>query len=196
MTLPHPFSRLLALLPLAGLALLSGSPSTVRAVGLVAHSPFAPTGAAGAAAAAAQDSYQLAGSTAQGADVAVCIYAQQTKRSLWIPVGGEVDGVHVISYDNTNDIAVVTVGGSQKTLSMRKPTIGSARAASQSFAAADATPQATAPIADAQAPKSADAVQREQREARMLVSDLLEIGVQQRKAYQEAKAKAAASPQQ
>ena len=111
-------------------------------------------------------------------------------------MGGEVDGVHVISYDNTNDIAVVTVGGNQKTLSMRKPTIGSARAASQSFAAADATPQATAPIADAQAPKSADAVQREQREARMLVSDLLEIGVQQRKAYQEAKAKAAASPQQ
>jgi hypothetical protein len=34
----------------------------------------------------------------------------------------------------------------------------------------------------------------EQREARMLVSDLLEIGVQQRKAYQDAKQKAASEP--
>ncbi len=33
--------------------------------------------------------------------------------------------------------------------------------------------------------------EQEQREARMLVSDLLEIGVQQRKAYQDAKLKAA-----
>ena len=32
---------------------------------------------------------------------------------------------------------------------------------------------------------------QEQREARMLVSDLLEIGIQQRKAYQEAKQRAA-----
>jgi hypothetical protein len=40
-------------------------------------------------------------------------------------------------------------------------------------------------------------VAQDQREARMLVSDLLEIGVQQRKAYQDAKEKAAAqsSPQ-
>jgi hypothetical protein len=36
--------------------------------------------------------------------------------------------------------------------------------------------------------------EQEQREARMLVSDLLEIGVQQRKAYQDAKQKAAEAP--
>lgn len=189
MKLPHPPIRLSPCLALAALAL---APLAVHGAVLAANSPFAPAGAVGVAA-AAQDNYQLAGSTAQGSDVSVCIYAAQTKRSLWIPVGGEVDGVHVISYDDTNDIAVVRVGGGQKTLSMRNATIGAARAASQSFAAADVSP---APIAESGGPKSADAIQREQREARMLVSDLLEIGVQQRKAYQEAKAKAAADPQQ
>ncbi len=192
MKLSHPPLRLSLCLAFALAAL---APFALHGAALVSNSPFAPTGAAGMAASAAQDNYQLAGSTSQGTDVSVCIYATQTKRSLWIPVGGEVDGVHVISYDDTNDIAVVKVGGGQKSLSMRKATIGSARATSQSFAAAEASP-APAPIADAGGPKSADSIQREQREARMLVSDLLEIGVQQRKAYQEAKAKAAANPQQ
>ena len=40
------------------------------------------------------------------------------------------------------------------------------------------------------APAALGSPEQQQREARMLVSDLLEIGVQQRKAYQEAKLKA------
>ena len=43
-------------------------------------------------------------------------------------------------------------------------------------------------------PAATGSPEQEQREARMLVSDLLEIGVQQRKAYQDAKQKAAAAP--
>jgi hypothetical protein len=56
-----------------------------------------------------------------------------------------------------------------------------------------AAPPAPSPIvADAAVtPPSAQNLAQEQREARMLVSDLLEIGVQQRKAYQDAKRKAA-----
>ena len=50
----------------------------------------------------------------------------------------------------------------------------------------------SAPIAAAP-PEAVGSAAREQLEARMLVSDLLEIGIQQRKAYQEAKQKAAAA---
>jgi hypothetical protein len=50
-----------------------------------------------------------------------------------------------------------------------------------------------APIAS-DSPAPARTAAQEQREARMLVSDLLEIGVQQRKAYQDAKQKAASEP--
>lgn len=59
----------------------------------------------------------------------------------------------------------------------------------RTFTAA-ASPQAPSPIAAA--PNATpEKLAQDQREARMLVSDLLEIGVQQRKAYQEAKMKAA-----
>ena len=56
-------------------------------------------------------------------------------------------------------------------------------------------PVAVATDFSAPKPESPAAAMKEQREARMLVSDLLEIGMQQRKAYQDAKAKAAGAPQ-
>lgn len=63
------------------------------------------------------------------------------------------------------------------------------------------TPSADAPVAAAPAPVSArpeapakpTTVARQEEEARMLVSDLLEIGMAQRKAYEEAQKKAAAA---
>ncbi len=175
----------------AALAMLCCSLAARAGTSLVSDSPFAPAGSPGASAATASDSFQLAGSTSAGGDVSVCIYAQQTRRSLWIPVGGESDGVHVVSFDNANDIAVVSVAGTLRQLTMRKATVsGNRPAAAQAFAAVEAP---SAPAAAAPEPQTQEVAVREQREARMLVSDLLEIGVQQRKAYQEAKAKAAAA---
>lgn len=46
------------------------------------------------------------------------------------------------------------------------------------------------PVTTAPAPVPADPVQRQEQEARMLVSDLLEIGMAQRKAYEEAQRRA------
>jgi hypothetical protein len=114
-------------------------------------------------------------------------------------VGGEADGVHVISFDAAHDTAVVTAGGSRREISMRKSVIASAGqpASTRAPQVAVQPESAPAPIAAAAAgPGKSEATAKDQREARMLVSDLLEIGVQQRKAYQDAKAKAAAQPPQ
>ena len=61
--------------------------------------------------------------------------------------------------------------------------------------AAQVPPPPDGPASPPAIAQSPEAAAKDQREARMLVSDLLEIGVQQRKAYQEAKQKAAATPQ-
>ncbi|MGA2015765.1 MAG: hypothetical protein ABSH26_02340 [Opitutaceae bacterium] len=171
----------------------SGSAAAAFGQGaLAANSPFMPSGAGAAAGAAGGEAYELAGSSVQGSDVAVCIYERQAKHSQWIPVGGIVDGIHVISYDAASDKALVTIAGSFKELAMRKATVAPLSPSSAARVAASVPENAApaAPVASAQ-PASPATVLHDQQEARMLVSDLLEIGVQQRKAYQEAKQKAA-----
>jgi hypothetical protein len=185
-------ARAAACAAFAGLAIASAQTT------LVSKSPFAPAAAqAGAAGAPSPgEAYELAGSSIQGSDVLVCIFDRQAKRSEWIPVGGASNGIHVLSYDAVRERAVVTVSGSQKELSLRKATVASAgpqqlqRAPSQT----PSSKQAEFSMAQAPAPANETVAAKEQREARMLVSDLLEIGVQQRKAYQEAKQKAASAP--
>jgi hypothetical protein len=161
---------------------------------LVSNSPFAPSGSAGSGATGTPEAYELAGSSVVGSEVSVCIFERQAKHTEWIPVGGISNGVHVISYDVAHDRAVVSIGGARRELTLRKAAIAAlspSAATSMAVAAAPeapAAPQAT--VGSAATAPSADPA-REQTEARMLVSDLLEIGVQQRKAYQEAKQKAA-----
>jgi hypothetical protein len=163
---------------------------------LVADSPFAPAGAVSTAANGHAEAYELAGSTVQGADISVCIFERQKKHSQWIPVGGDVDGIHVISYDVAHDTAVVTISGTRRELSMRKAVVASTNPSSfgrapQSITASEDRGQYRATPVIPEPAASATTAAQDQKEARMLVSDLLEIGVQQRKAYQEAKLKAA-----
>jgi hypothetical protein len=163
---------------------------------LIANSPFAPAGAAaGSAAGATAEAIELAGSTSQGSQVTVCIVEHKNKRSEWIPVGGESNGVHVVSFDGAHDTAVVTIGGERKQLTMHKPMVVSTNPAAGGRAAAP-VPVTSAPVVPvaasaSEAPANPATAARDQREARMLVSDLLEIGVQQRKAYQDAKQRGA-----
>jgi hypothetical protein len=149
---------------------------------LVSRSPFMPVGAAGAGANGPAPAYELAGSSVQGSDVAICVYERQSKHSQWIAVGETLNGIQVISYDPAHDRAVVSVSGERRELTMR----------SAAVAATSSSPTASTVLtsSDTSVPSSPEAVAHDQREARMLVSDLLEIGVQQRKAYQEAKQKA------
>jgi hypothetical protein len=161
---------------------------------LVSNSPFAAVGGGAGSASARAEAYELAGSTSLGSQVSVCIFERQNKRSEWITVGETVDGVRVVSYDATNDSAVVTIDGTRKDLTMRKDTVAS----SGSTYNPSVVPVSNVQVASlvpvqpsvAAAPGTPAA---EQREARMLVSDLLEIGLQQRKAYENAKQRAAAA---
>jgi hypothetical protein len=93
-----------------------------------------------------------------------------------------------------NDTAVVMINGTRKDLTMRKDTVVSSGSSYNPAIAPVSNGQVASlvpvPAAAAVAPGSPAA---EQREARMLVSDLLEIGLQQRKAYESAKQRAAAA---
>lgn len=167
---------------------------------LVADSPFSPSGTASAAAGASApaEAYELAGSSVQGNTVVVCIFDRQAKHSAWIGVGETAGGIHVLSFDAQRDRAVVTISGTRKELGLRKATYGAAGPQPlphpTAAVAVDTPPPVASPAEVPKTPVPPTVAEHDQQEARMLVSDLLEIGIQQRKAYQEAKQKAASQP--
>lgn len=168
-------------LPLvAGLLALSGSGAAAQ---ILKESPFLPPAGAPTAA-PVQETLQLSGVIASGQSVLVNITDTATKLSLWIPVGNTVDGVEVLSFDAPTDTVTLRAKGEVKKLKLRTPTIINAPVAPV------AAPAALGGASVEPAPLLTQAEQ--EREARMLVSDLLEIGLQQRKAYEEAQRKAAA----
>lgn len=154
-------------------------------------SPFLPALGTAPAVAAAGDIHELAGVSSTGKSTLVCIYDNQAKRSRWIAVNATVDGIKVLSFDAAKDEATIKVGEQQKTLRMRKAAVaGSANVNAGANAAAFATPAPTVTQGTPQPPPAPGSVAQQETEARMLVSDLLEIGIQQRKAYEEAQKKA------
>ncbi|HXN35153.1 MAG TPA: hypothetical protein VN877_03225 [Opitutaceae bacterium] len=185
----HPLLRRLRIPALAAAGFVASSFGQT----LVGNSPFRAPGGGGGASGPAE-AYELAGSTSQGSQVSVCIYEHQKHRSEWISVGDSADGIRVVSYDAANDAAVVTIDGARRELAMRKATVASLGPSSYQRPPMPANePVASLVPAPPQGPVTPASLARDQQEARMLVSDLLEIGVQQRKAYQEAKQKAAAA---
>ena len=157
---------------------------------LVGDSPFAAHGGSASSAGPAE-AYELAGSTSEGSQVTVCIYERQKKHSEWIPVGEASDGIRVVSYDAASDSAVVTIDGARKDLVMRQAAVATLTASADPRVPAAGGGLVASLVPAPSAPSTPESVANDQREARMLVSDLLEIGVQQRKAYQEAKQRAA-----
>jgi hypothetical protein len=181
------------MLRIAALAALGCAGPLFAGNALVADSPFAPAGAASTANTSPAEAYELAGSSVQGSQISVCIFERQKKHSQWIPIGGESDGIHVVSYDAARDTVIVTIAGARKELSQRKPMVASTNQSPTGRmpqVASVAPGEQAGPIASGPGQPPVPVIQ-DQKEARMLVSDLLEIGVQQRKAYQDAKLKAA-----
>ncbi len=130
--------------------------------------------------------YQLSGVTKIGADVMVCITTVADKRSRWLKVGETDQGFRVLSFDPEKREAVVEKGGRQHALVLKQPTYDpAALAAYQNTAALPSGPLPSAGVAQ----QVALTDDEKATEARMLVSDLLEIGMIQRKAYQEAQTK-------
>lgn len=155
---------------------------------------------------------EFAGVNVIGQKTLVYIQDKRNKKGRWIPVGNESDGLTVLNYDPAREQIMIRSGGQDKVLVMRKSTsvgngsMAMAPAPTPAFVApapvapppvvtAPAAPAPDQPSAPAEAAKPADnkptTVARQEEEARMLVSDLLEIGMAQRKAYEEAQKKAA-----
>lgn len=172
--------------------------------------------AASTVAATTSEGIEFAGMTEIGKDVHFVFVDKAAKKTRWVKEGDTVEGISIIRYDSRVEQVTIRYNGTEKTLSMRKaasmPRTPGHVVAPLQPAAGFATPPPlplpmpatppTAPIADnsvqAGAPVALPAPATPQTpqakaetEARMLVSDLLEIGMAQRKAYEEAQRKAA-----
>ena len=120
-----------------------------------------------------------------GRTTMVCITTVTDKRTRWIKVGESSDGIQVPDQPAPTNSVLVRHAGREVTLPFKQPTYDAAAiAASYQMGA---MPEGPAPQAGV-APTVALTNEEKETEARMLVSDLLEIGMIQRKAYQEAKA--------
>lgn len=182
------------------------------------RSPFSPPAtAASNAAAAASETLEFAGVSAMGNRTDVILFDKTARKSHLITAGETVAGISVLNYDARRDQVVIRVNGQQKTLALRKssaPTGGLPPAAAPMPVGFNVPPPAPPPVAvgsttgvippapapvaeSAAAPVAAPASPAQQlqakqeTEARMLVSDLLEIGMAQRRAYEEAQRKSA-----
>jgi hypothetical protein len=161
-------------------------------------SPFMPpAGAATAIGDHEAKGYELVGVTAAGDHTLLSIFRQSDQRSTWIPVGKTVAGITVVRYDPAKDEAVIHADEKDFTLTLRKAQIVSTEVALQPAAASPllspasltATTMPGDPAVVKLPPMSAQ--EEKEMEARMLVSDLLEIGLRQRAAYQEVRRQAA-----
>ena len=151
--------------------------------GLPGSSPFLPAAAA-AAGAPASTKYQLSGIMTNGPDLMVSITRLSDRQSFWIPVGGTVNEVTVLGCNPDRDEAVINASGEKLTLTLRKAATATG---TDQPAVASAPPVVSPPL-----PPPVGSPEVQEREARMLVTDLLDIGQQHRKAYEEAQKKAAA----
>lgn len=178
------------------------------AVGTVSAETPNPFGQAGTGASNATqgDPLEFAGVSTIGSKIMINLYDQQAKHGFWVQEGKSSEGVTVVKYDAAHDQVTVRRNGAEKTLPLRAPgpvVNGPASAPPIAPSAAPAAP--VGPVAPAPASTTAPATPpndpaantpqaraRQEEEARMLVSDLLEIGIAQRKAYEDAQRRAAA----
>lgn len=168
-------------------------------------SPFLPPNSP-AAAAASGETLEFAGVSTIGKKIDLIIYDKTAKKSRWIPLGDTVAGITALKYDPKAEVAVVRTNGVEKNLALRKgtgpvnapvpvnvppPVAMTAPAPTGGQAVVlPGTPAASTPPSPT-TPATPEAIAKQEVEARMLVSDLLEIGMAQRKAYEEAHRKAA-----
>jgi len=151
---------------------------------LAKDSPFLPPGA-GSGAASDPDSagYELDGASVTSQGTSICIYDVKEKHSRWIGVGNSDGRIQVVRYDPNLDRAEIRVDGESQILELRKaaeqPVSGNLQALP--LALAPMSPNGIAPDNHGTSPENL----RKQREARMMVTDLMMIGMRQRMAHDE-----------
>ena len=190
-------ARHAALLPLlfAAGALAAESGTT-----LSNKTPFGPARSAGGSAEAAGEIIEFAAVSTIGNKTELVFHDKTTKKNHWLAKGETKGGISLLNYDAPREQAVVKINGVEKILTLRKPhgVAGPGRAVAavptgfnvpaSTMAPAVMTPATVTTTLLPPAPAGPATPQSEAQqatEARMLVSDLLEIGMAQRKAYEE-----------
>jgi hypothetical protein len=127
--------------------------------------------------------FELTGVVNSSQRTLVGIMKPDAGRSFWIHVGESQGGIEVISHDPRTDRVTVRADGVQYVIGLRANTLG---AAVPSF-----TNLGTIPLFGVMSPPAQ--IQAQEKEARHLVGDLLELGLAQRKASQQNKPRAPAA---
>ncbi|MDD3180899.1 MAG: hypothetical protein PHQ04_11205 [Opitutaceae bacterium] len=169
---------------------------------LLNNSPFGAPGPDGSSPVVDSqlDQLEFTGVSVIGREIFVSVIDRKTGRGGWLPLKTQgTDGLIAENYDAKKDEITVRLGSRTKVLSLgRAKVTASATLPAPAGPAAAPTPQATAPSASPPPHTSPSSgkppeIEAQEREARLLVSDLLEIGMIQRKAYAEKKAAEEAS---
>ncbi|MCF3652120.1 hypothetical protein [Synoicihabitans lomoniglobus] len=149
-------------------------------------SPFNRPTAAPSTVSASPDSteYELTGITKLGDATVVCVTVIATRKSHWIKIGESSNGIHALAHDPETGQVTIRRSGRDIALMLKKQTYDP----SMLTAYEPTLPSGPVPMAGVAAPVALTDEDKA-TEARMLVSDLLEIGMIQRKAYQEAQTK-------
>lgn len=197
------------------MAAAAGGVSVGQTHSLPKNSPFLPpASAASTAAASVGENLEFAGVSSVGKRTDLIFHDKGAKKNYWVGLGETKDGIQVLNYDDRREQVVVKHNGIQKVITLRKGarTIASAAAplpvsvnpmvpvapvvfgppapSEAPLSAPQPTPDVAAPAA-ATTPTPQETQVKQETEARMLVSDLLEIGMAQRRAYEEAQRKSA-----
>lgn len=168
--------------------LLSGAPST--------QSPFVPAKTEQQGPQAGNE-ILLTGMSRIGDRILVCVQ-DATGKSRWIPEGEKSEGIEVLTCNYEAGTVSVLVEGKPRTLVLRKAAIkkgekppptptspASSPAQSPQANASAGSPPAPGPEgAEAPPPRPPETTEEKEHEARMMVSDFLEMSLRQRKAYE------------
>ena len=141
-------------------------------------------------AADAPQEFEFNGIIKMGNQTRVCVTEIETKKTHWLEIGEVSNGIEAVSLHAEKHQLTIKQGGRTLTLSLKKPENAASRPTINYLAS---TPSGTGGIAASDAgiaTRVAVTNEEKETEARFLVSDLLEIGMIQRKAYAEAKKKA------
>lgn len=187
--MPRRVSSLLALLtivPLLGAA--ETSPASGSAVPAASPAPATST------------RWELLALLGSGATTAVRIRDTEENTATWIRVGESFGPLKLLATDGEANTATIQVGEVRSLLRLRAAAVAAGAITPVATGTTSDSTARTAAASPAPLPSTGDAeadVRRDQaiaeREARMLVSDLLEISMIQRKAYEEKQAAASQS---
>lgn len=174
------------------LSAVATAATEVAAQTISRESPFHAPAADAAPAPLELTSYEVVGVMTFGKEKNIGILEKNTQKHYWIPIGRAVGGIEIVSHDAKTDEIVARIHGELRRLRLRAP---SAAGAPTTVPGVASTPPPATTAAAQQIPLKPLVTPAEQeREARMLVSDLLEISMRQRKAYEEAQRKKQSEP--